>query len=1208
MTASNLGQSYRERGMYNKALDAFYTGLNILADKSTKSIFDLHDIEGDDSRGVLAWSLSNTVAMHGLTSNWSGLEYAEKLLLSQCHTAIQRPYSESHANPVDPYTFSLMRFVSRNDDLTVNKLGCATLPAFEERNKERVKRSINQKKALLHAGYLSFDWRDHPMGRLTQKLVTHHNRSRIKSHSISYGYNDYSNVRRYVEINSPQFTDIYKVTNDKEAAWLINDLQIDILIDLTTHTYRGRIHIAASKPALLTINYLGYPGSTGCSGFDFAMVDAMVVPPESSHTLFSERLLYLPYTYQANYMPLEIPLAKYNANDGDTVILCSFNSNKKMEPISFSMWMNILRRSPHTILQLLIEPEDAKPNLLREAFAQGIAANRLHFIPRMDWKSHLLRAGASCDLILDTVVYGAHTTVTDMLWMSIPTITLESWGSNRMPSRVASSMIHSLANREACLQTDGKISFCRTRIAQIDMMVCGSLREYEETVIKFAKETSLRKRTRLSIGKLGLHQAIFDYLNMENRLEYAYQTAWEIYNNFNSNEYLKLHHIYLIKTKLLDPLEHWQTAIQQDYGSTDLTARRGINSRMHLSFGTTRCEQTTQCEGLTPEMIIEALRTGEIRDLLTCCFMQGFYREVVFNSCDALFMLIDESGLEQLLFDSISPLLFQEIALDHQQRHSSIQSIDEDIIDIIRRYYNGNIYSPMTQVSDIAFCTNLSMILKNHAVSLLTRSFKSESNIISLLLSAYFINPIGDRMLDIGLALKELFGTMYDDGGDIIVSIAVQAIHNDNFVSSKRQSSWHEKDVAGDDEKIVIYCYEYGNSWWPNWSPSKIEIGGVGGSEEAVIYISNSLAEEYGRHVEVYADPTGTDRGRVDRFQSGGSVSWFHFSEFDMSRVVYAFISWRYPINLHIGKNARNKLLWLHDLVKAQEFSLAFWDSTKVDAILVQGVFHRSHFLTGHRFNRHDSVSIIAMYNVTLFDRVIILPNGISEAAPCGKNFDIRNKNNSIFIYGSAPNRGLEIILREWGSIKAAIPDAILEVYYGFTAGVDARLGKTYGKIAYREWREMMIGLLSQDGIRYYGAVDHDTLMAAYTRAGFWLYPTTFQETGCISGMRAMVCGAIPITSKLSPSVLGISGDDLTRSYDFGPTNNPLDVSMASSADALTDWVKMFWTKSVAAARGRSDESLSSHREDMIRYSRETFSWRKSATKLEEIMAGLCAS
>jgi predicted O-linked N-acetylglucosamine transferase (SPINDLY family) len=61
-----------------------------------------------------------------------------------------------------------------------------------------------------------------------------------------------------------------------------------------------------------------------------------------------------------------------NEND-ESLFLCSFNANKKMEPISFLVWMNILRRIPNSFLFLLDTFDiDAENRLLEQAAYNGI--------------------------------------------------------------------------------------------------------------------------------------------------------------------------------------------------------------------------------------------------------------------------------------------------------------------------------------------------------------------------------------------------------------------------------------------------------------------------------------------------------------------------------------------------------------------------------------------------------------------------------------------------------------------------------------------------------------------------------------------------------------------------------------------------------------------------------------------------------------------
>ena len=109
--------------------------------------------------------------------------------------------------------------------------------------------------------------------------------------------------------------------------------------------------------------------------------------------------------------------------------------------------------------------------------------------------------------------------------------------------------------------------------------------------------------------------------------------------------------------------------------------------------------------------------------------------------------------------------------------------------------------------------------------------------------------------------------------------------------------------------RIVIYCNEYGNTWFPRWGPRSPELGGMGGSEEAAIFLSRELAA-LGHRVEVYADPPEQDWGITPA--SGGAV-WLPLRAFDPDAQPgpELFVSWRYLVSMALARGARRKLLWL---------------------------------------------------------------------------------------------------------------------------------------------------------------------------------------------------------------------------------------------------------------------------------------------------------
>jgi predicted O-linked N-acetylglucosamine transferase (SPINDLY family) len=184
-----------------------------------------------------------------------------------------------------------------------------------DKNKFHKSNSENPGRAL-RVGYVSYDWRDHPMGRLTSYFVTHHNSHIVTAHAFSYGPDDGSLPRYRVENGATSFVDFSRIMSDDFAADLVLQHELDIVVDLTMWTENGRVSLVNRRLAPVTINYLGYPGTSGCEGYDFVLVDRVSSPAEISRS-FTEKLIYVPssYSYQANDMPLDVAPCKVEIND-----------------------------------------------------------------------------------------------------------------------------------------------------------------------------------------------------------------------------------------------------------------------------------------------------------------------------------------------------------------------------------------------------------------------------------------------------------------------------------------------------------------------------------------------------------------------------------------------------------------------------------------------------------------------------------------------------------------------------------------------------------------------------------------------------------------------------------------------------------------------------------------------------------------------------
>ena len=1229
MALNNLGQSLRQMGRLDEAILTIEKALQIMRSGDVGA----EDPRRSIDKGLELWSMNNVFAMRGLANHW-GVNYESAEIFLEEAVRLQGLNPLEYIAPslsngiVDPYTFSLQRFASRRSDLETNRIYC--LPFSAPSEETRVSSSMGTWKPgtqsrTIKLGYLSYDWRDHPMGRLTQRFVTSHNRSRISSISISYGPDDKSSVRSHVQANSQNFLDIEIIRNDYDASDRVRMLDLDVVIDLTSHTYNGRIAIAALKPAPLVINYLGYPGTTGCTGFDYSMVDKGVVPPEFARDLFSERLIYLPYSYQANSMPLTVPLclskdrkhcryrmietkAPYYSGttsfqswgSPDNIWLCSFNANKKIEPIAFAAWMNIMRENPRTIL-ILIDLEDAKrKKIYLQGLYHGLSTSRIIFIPTLPWRDHLYRS-ASCDLILDTFVYGAHTTSSDALWMSVPLLVLESWGTNRMPSRVAASITSSVYSAYS---------------QKSSISVTHSIKDYETMGRRILKRDQMQQFTYVFHGQIAaatLRASTFGAAYMQESIEYAIQGTMSLHElrKVVPTGLGRLHHmlfppqqsahldekLHQLKTDALKQIGDCvtlrnfmkKTAIQlestQFRQEADIHAIAGrllagfpdvsIASTLHHLFSVFSGDAPQySCSALGTEFLDTLLRSDPFLklDKLEKCLLT----QPRLTITTLLQIQFEHAGLcddEDIIFRGISPMLIVNTAF---MLNPTYVIHLMPLFSVLPHLFNVSSIgwislSPVLVLADASGINPLiAMILSNHAVCAINTGAAETAAI--LLASSFVFDPVSKRLMDIGLIVDSFNPEL----GYIVASSASLLMHTERF---SQYALSHPKALRpeGSQIRIVFYCYEYGNEWWGNWGPSSLEKDGkgVGGSEESVIYLSEELAS-LGHDVTVFADPPENDKAQDTVY----GVHYRHHTEFDVSDPIDVFISWRYSYSLALGRNAKLSILWLHDLVSDK--MLPPPATEKFEAILVQSSFHMERIAEAMRQRGYDDKANQRILQV--------LPNGISFRRGEELMRSQGTNDRRTFIYGSSPTRGLENLLKVWPLIHASIPDSQLKVFYGYPASVKHQYRKQMGVERFEKWYTYMMDvLLRQAGVVYVGAVDHQTLTREYASAGFILYPTRFSETGCITLMKAMSCGAIPITSRYAYSVL----PNLTSTYDLGPHQ-----ALQQDID-FDEWLVDQFVPAVVKASKIDDDELYRHRVDMGRHIREHYTWAASADRFQ---------
>ncbi|MEE8429457.1 MAG: tetratricopeptide repeat protein, partial [Gammaproteobacteria bacterium] len=304
----------------------------------------------------------------------------------------------------------------------------------------------------LRIGYLSSDFRDHPVGHLIRGLFGTHRRDDFLICAYSTATDDGSEYRQAIAADCDRFVELTAYSN-AEAARIIHQDGIQILVDLNGFTKFTRQEILAQQPAPVQVNYLGFPGTAGAPYIQYMLADPVVVPDPRTACV-TEKLVMLPECFQINDCRQAISSRGVTRRENmlpDTgFVFGCFNKEAKIEPVLFDVWMKILHQVPDSILWLSAKTAAAQRNLRREAAARGIAGERLVFAERVDSKADHLERHRLADLCLDTRLFNGHVTTSDALWAGVPVLTCPQ---QSFASRVAASQLTSIGLPELIADT-----------------------------------------------------------------------------------------------------------------------------------------------------------------------------------------------------------------------------------------------------------------------------------------------------------------------------------------------------------------------------------------------------------------------------------------------------------------------------------------------------------------------------------------------------------------------------------------------------------------------------------------------------------------------------------------------------------------------------------------------------------------------------------
>jgi hypothetical protein len=268
------------------------------------------------------------------------------------------------------------------------------------------------------------------------------------------------------------------------------------------------------------------------------------------------------------------------------------------------------------------------------------------------------------------------------------------------------------------------------------------------------------------------------------------------------------------------------------------------------------------------------------------------------------------------------------------------------------------------------------------------------------------------------------------------------------------------------------------------WNHSYMLNNALGGSEKAVAYISKCFPKEYTIYIS----------GHVKNEVVEGNIHYIHLNQ--LSNLInnipfHTVIVSRYVSFYEMFKECSyyKSYIWGHDVVllpygcEMQEPQILTKWNKYINGCICLTDWHRRLFIERYP---------------TLKDKITLINNGLDIDS--FKNINYNSKKPNKFIYTSRPDRGLNILLNLWPKILEQIPDATLSI-------------STYGKFPSNPNDIVLKQIIDSypDSIHYLGKLKVNDLYAEMSTSEFWLYPTHWNETSCITALEMLMSNVICI-------------------------------------------------------------------------------------------------
>jgi predicted O-linked N-acetylglucosamine transferase (SPINDLY family) len=295
------------------------------------------------------------------------------------------------------------------------------------------------KSSKINIGIVSGDFIDHPVSYFISTLLRDFDVSKFNITCYSEMIIDTDLLNKGRKSGGVTFK-LIKGMGAHQAAQLIHNDNVHILLDLAGNTGHNRLDLFSLKPCPISICYIGYPFTSGLSEIDYRFTDNICDGDFTvSQKFYSEKLIaldkcflcYDPEVLRTNSSPVpykfKLPDIKSTPrlkNPNELIIGC-FNRINKITDTVITEFNNIMIACPN--VKMLFKTKALINLAIRKNFLNKFdkkVQDRIIIIDcTLSHESHV-ETYNSCDISIDTWPYSGTTTTCEALSMGCPVLSL----------------------------------------------------------------------------------------------------------------------------------------------------------------------------------------------------------------------------------------------------------------------------------------------------------------------------------------------------------------------------------------------------------------------------------------------------------------------------------------------------------------------------------------------------------------------------------------------------------------------------------------------------------------------------------------------------------------------------------------------------------------------------------------------------------------